>query len=66
MNNLLIAQSGGPTVAINATLAGALTCAQASGKIDHIYGAKHGIEGVLNDDLILLDDIASSSEKMEL
>lgn len=66
MNNLLIAQSGGPTAAINATLAGVLTCAQASGKIEHIYGAKHGIEGVLNDDMLLLDDIASNPEDMEL
>lgn len=66
LNNLLIAQSGGPTAAINATLAGALTSAVASGKIDHIFGAKHGIEGVLEDDLIDLDEVAVDPGKMEL
>lgn len=47
MRNLLVAQSGGPTAAINATVAGVVSCAVLSGKVDHIYGAVNGIEGVL-------------------
>ena len=43
MKNLLIAQSGGPTSAINATLAGVLQGVRVSGKVDKVYGAKHGI-----------------------
>ena len=39
MRNLLVAQSGGPTAAINATVAGVVSCAVLSGKVDHIYGA---------------------------
>ena len=43
MKNLLVAQSGGPTSAINATLAGVLQGVRVSGKVDKVYGAKHGI-----------------------
>lgn len=66
MKNLLVAQSGGPTVAINATLAGVMTSALASGKVDHIYGGKNGIEGILEDNLVLLDEIANDQDKMDL
>ena len=43
MRNLLVAQSGGPTAAINATLAGVFQGAIGSDKVDHIYGAVNGI-----------------------
>jgi 6-phosphofructokinase len=56
MNNLLVAQSGGPTAVINATLAGVIQGVRASNKVDIVYGAKNGIEGVLKDNLIRLDD----------
>lgn len=55
MKNLLVAQSGGPTTAINATVAGAVMFAKISGKIDKCYGSINGIEGVLNETLIELD-----------
>ena len=45
--NLLVAQSGGPSAAINATLAGVIAAARKSDKIGRVYGAKHGIEGVI-------------------
>ena len=38
MHNLLVAQSGGPTSAINATLSGVITEAMIQGGIDRIYG----------------------------
>ena len=66
MKNLLIAQSGGPTAAINATLVGALTKAVTTDKIDHIYGAKNGIEGVLHDRIICLDDLSNNQEDLNL
>ena len=55
--NLLAAQSGGPTAAINATLAGIIEEAKKHSEIDKIYGAIHGIEGVFNQNIIKLNDI---------
>lgn len=45
---LLVAQSGGPTVVINASLAGIIAEAQQSGRFDAILGSRNGIEGVLS------------------
>ena len=39
MKNLIVAQSGGPTTAINASLAGVISAAKESGMYDKIYGA---------------------------
>src|ERR1051326_3295654 len=50
--NLLIGQSGGATAVINASLAGAVQEALRSDQIDGIYGALHGIEGVLKHQII--------------
>lgn len=47
MGNLVVAQSGGPTAAINATLVGVISYAKESKQIKTIYGAKYGIEGML-------------------
>ncbi|MBE5966705.1 MAG: 6-phosphofructokinase [Lachnospiraceae bacterium] len=55
MNNLLVAQSGGPTAVINATLAGVIRGVRTSNKVDIIYGAKNGIEGVLKDNVMKLN-----------
>ena len=65
MNNLLVAQSGGPTVAINATLVGVLQGVRASGKVDKVYGAKNGIDGVLNENFIDLNEIIRNTEAMD-
>ena len=45
--NCIVAQSGGPTAAINASLAGVVAAARDFGIYDKIYGAIHGIQGVL-------------------
>lgn len=66
MNNLLVAQSGGPTAAINATLSGVLHGVRASGKIDQVFGAKNGIEGVIKDHLINLNDILMDTGALDL
>lgn len=66
MNNLLIAQSGGPTVAINATLVGIFQAAQTSSKVDRIYGARNGIQGVLQEKFVDLSEVLKCTKDMEL
>jgi len=50
--NLLIGQSGGATAVINASLVGAVECALQDQRIGAIYGMRHGIEGLLKEELI--------------
>lgn len=51
--NALVAQSGGPSPVINASLLGAVeACRQYPDRIGHVYAAWHGIEGVLLEELI--------------
>jgi 6-phosphofructokinase 1 len=53
VGNLLIAQSGGPTAVINASLAGViLEAGRHPDQIEEIYGGLNGILGILNEDLI--------------
>ena len=59
-HNCLIAQSGGPTTAINASLAGILSAARRSGQIERIYGALNGIQGVLSERFLDLDTLFSA------
>ena len=47
----IIGQSGGPTAVINASAYGVIKTALESEDITHVYGAAHGIKGVLNDKL---------------
>lgn len=62
MNNLLVAQSGGPTAAINSTLCGILTKARELG-FNNIYGARYGIKGLLKRDILNLDVIKEKDIK---
>lgn len=55
MKNALVGLSGGPSVAINSSLAGVISQASKSEQIDKIYGAINGIEGVLGEHLVELD-----------
>lgn len=64
--NIMLAQSGGPTAAINATVAGALAVAMASEKVDKIYGAQNGIQGVLDETFIDLRSKISNIRDLEL
>ena len=54
--NAVVGQSGGPTTAINATLAGVISGALKCESIDKIYGMKNGIDGFLREDIICLND----------
>ena len=58
-NNMVIAQSGGPSMVINASLVGAVFMARQSGaKIGKILGARHGIQGILGRDYIDLRKVS--------
>src|SRR5262245_58840120 len=56
VGNLLVAQSGGPTAVINSSLAGVIQEAGKQECIEEIYGGLNGILGVLNEDLIDLNE----------
>lgn len=66
MFNIAIAQSGGPTAAINASLTGVFSGAEACPDVDEIYGAENGIEGILNDRLFNLRAILMDEHDKEL
>jgi len=59
-DNCIVAQSGGPTVAINASLAGVIDGVKKSKKFTRVYGAIHGIQGVLENNFIDLSLMALS------
>jgi len=50
--NLVVAQSGGPTPVINSSLRGIIETARDWQAIGTVYGAWHGIEGVLKEELL--------------
>lgn len=66
MKNMLVAQSGGPSAAINATITGVIDAGLASSQVEHVYGALNGIKGVLNENFVMLDDICRSPETRDL
>ncbi|MBN1557799.1 MAG: 6-phosphofructokinase [Lentisphaerae bacterium] len=49
---MLIAQSGGPSMVINQSLVGAVFEARRQKRIGRILGARHGIQGILDEDFI--------------
>ena len=54
--NIMVAQSGGPTTAINASLAGVLDAACKSQEYDTVYGSLNGIMGILDDRILNLTE----------
>jgi len=56
IGNLLVAQSGGPTAVINASVAGVIQQAGRHDQIEEICGGLNGILGILNEDLIDLGE----------
>ena len=57
LKNVMVAQSGGPTVAINASLAGVIRGVMASDQ----YGSVNGILGILNNHLLNLTEIMNEN-----
>ena len=63
----IIGQSGGPTVVINQSLVGIIEAASKCPAIDKVWGARHGVSGILADDLIRLDNQSQGTlEKVAL
>jgi 6-phosphofructokinase 1 len=56
VGNLLVAQSGGPTAVINASLAGVIQEAGRHECIEEIFGGANGILGVLEEELVDIND----------
>ncbi|MBT4769372.1 MAG: 6-phosphofructokinase, partial [Rhodospirillaceae bacterium] len=51
---VLVAQGGGPTVVINQSLAGVILKARGIKGVSHIYGARHGVSGIITQDFLNL------------
>ena len=66
MFNIAVAQSGGPTAAINANLTGVFNGAEQEKEVDEIYGAENGIEGILGDRLLNLRSILMNDHDKQL
>ena len=64
--NLLVAQSGGPSSAVNATLSGILTEAIKSPEIDKVYGGVNGIYGIISRQLVELTSQMHTNEDFKL
>ncbi len=62
--NLVVAQSGGPSPVINSTLRGLVEAARGFPSLGAVYGARHGIEGVLKEEF--LDLSAQPAEEIAL
>ena len=45
---ILVAQGGGPTAVINQSLVGVALEARRFQSVQHIYGARHGVRGIVN------------------
>jgi ATP-dependent phosphofructokinase / diphosphate-dependent phosphofructokinase len=63
VGNMLIAQSGGPTAVINQSLVGAILEAKKHKQIRRIFGALHGIQGILDEKLIDLKKESTANLK---
>ena len=63
MKNAIVAQSGGPTTAINASLAGVIKGCLESNEIDVLYGARNGVEGLMDERLVNLTEIFENNEE---
>lgn len=64
--NIAVAQSGGPTCAINASLVGVFRESLKEPSIDAIFGSINGIEGIIRDHLVDLKTLIRSNDDMEL
>jgi 6-phosphofructokinase 1 len=51
-SKILVAQGGGPTAVINQSLVGVIQEARKFQAIDRVYGAFHGVRGIVNEDFV--------------
>lgn len=59
-DRILIAQGGGPTAVINQSLVGVVLQARGHVRIEKVYGARHGVRGIVNEDLC---DLGQETER---
>ncbi|MBQ3547886.1 MAG: 6-phosphofructokinase [Clostridia bacterium] len=64
--NIAVAQSGGPTCAINASLLGVFRHATKYEEIENVFGSVNGVEGLILDNFINLCDIILDDDDVEL
>lgn len=64
--NIAVAQSGGPTCAINASLLGVFCQAKKCEEIDVVYGSVNGIEGLIYNNLVDLNATITEDIDIEL
>ena len=65
MKNLIVGQSGGPTSVINGSLAGVYYEAKKKG-FNKVYGMVNGIEGLLKEHIVDLDEYFEDKNNLEL
>jgi 6-phosphofructokinase len=61
---ILVAQGGGPTAVINQSLVGVTLEARRFRGIEHVYGARHGVRGIVNEDFVHLTQETSHNLEM--
>ncbi|MBQ0960969.1 6-phosphofructokinase [Ideonella sp. 4Y11] len=61
---ILVAQGGGPTAVINQSLVGVVLEARRHHAVQRVYGAMHGVRGIVNEDF--LDLTQETSHNLEL
>jgi 6-phosphofructokinase 1 len=61
---ILVAQGGGPTAVINQSLVGVVLEARRMGPVERIYGARHGVRGIVNEDFVDLTQETSHNLEM--
>ena len=66
MFNIAVAQSGGPTCAINASLVGVYREVLKESSIDAVFGSVNGIEGIIQNHMINLKSMILTNDDMEL
>jgi ATP-dependent phosphofructokinase / diphosphate-dependent phosphofructokinase len=61
---ILVAQGGGPTAVINQSLVGVVLEARRFREVTRVFGARHGVRGIVNEDFI--DLTQETSHNLEL
>ena len=61
---ILVAQGGGPTAVINQSMVGVALEARRHRGIEHVYGARHGVRGIINEDFVHLTQETSHNLEM--
>jgi 6-phosphofructokinase len=61
---ILVAQGGGPTAVINQSLVGVALEARRFSQVAHIYGARHGVRGIVDEEFVDLTQETSHNLEM--